>query len=67
MKQAPLAPGVLTTSGPQVLLCAEGTAVLTTTDGELVLQQGGSAFVPAGQPVTAHGPALLYRTTTALR
>jgi mannose-6-phosphate isomerase len=32
-----------------------------------VLEQGGSAFVPAGQPVTAHGPAVLYRTTTRLR
>jgi mannose-6-phosphate isomerase len=65
--QVDVDPGVLTTSGPQVLLCAQGTAVLTSTDGELVLEQGGSAFVPAGQPVTAHGPAVLYRTTTRLR
>ena len=57
-------PGVLTTPGPQVLLCAQGTAVLSTPDEELVLEQGGSAFVPAGLPVTARGPALLYRTTT---
>ena len=56
--------GALTTRGPQVLLCAQGTAVLSTPDGELVLEQGGSAFVPAGLPVTARGPALLYRTTT---
>jgi mannose-6-phosphate isomerase len=65
--QVDVDPGVLTTSGPQVLMCAEGTAVLTTTDGEIVLQRGGSAFVPAGRPITAHGPALLYRVTTALR
>jgi mannose-6-phosphate isomerase len=55
---------VLTTPGPQVLLCAHGTAVLTSADGELVLEQGASAFVPAGHPVSARGPALLYRSTT---
>src|SRR3954454_191498 len=60
-------PGVLTTAGPQVLLCTEGTAVLIGPDGELVLEQGRSAFVPAGSPVSARGPAVLYRTTTALR
>jgi mannose-6-phosphate isomerase len=57
-------PGVLTTPGPQVLLCTHGTAVLTSADGELVLEQGASAFVPAGHPVSACGPALLYRSTT---
>ncbi|HEY0508296.1 MAG TPA: mannose-6-phosphate isomerase, class I [Blastococcus sp.] len=56
--------GSLTTRGPQLLLCTEGTAVLTSPDGEVTVQQGGSAFVPAGTPVTAHGPAVLYRTTT---
>jgi mannose-6-phosphate isomerase len=60
-------PGVLTTSGPQVLLCSEGTAVLAGADGEIVLEQGASAFVPAGSPVSARGPAVVYRTTTALR
>src|SRR5918997_856917 len=59
--------GTLTTAGPQVLLCTEGRAVLAAADGELVLQKGQSAFVPAGEPVTARGPALLYRTTTNLR
>jgi mannose-6-phosphate isomerase len=61
------AAGTLTTSGPQVLLCTEGRALLASADGELVLEQGQSAFVPAGAPVTARGPALLYRATTALR
>jgi mannose-6-phosphate isomerase len=59
--------GTLTTSGPQVLLCTEGRAVLAVADGELVLERGQSAFVPAGEPVTARGPALLYRSTTNLR
>jgi mannose-6-phosphate isomerase len=63
--QVDVGPGVLTTSGPQVVLCTEGTAVLTGPDGEVVLRQGESAFVPAGQPVQASGPAILYRSTTA--
>jgi mannose-6-phosphate isomerase len=58
--------GTLTTAGPQVLLCAEGRAVLAAADGELVLEKGRSAFVPAGEPVTARGPAVLYRSTTNL-
>jgi mannose-6-phosphate isomerase len=58
--------GSLTTSGPQVLLCTEGAAVLSSSDAELMLRQGESAFVPAGAPVTAHGPAVLYRATTNL-
>jgi mannose-6-phosphate isomerase len=65
--QVDVDPGVLTTSGPQVVLCTEGTGVLTGPDGEVVLEQGQSAFVPAGEPVTARGPAVLYRSTTALR
>ena len=58
--------GVLTTRGPQVALCFEGRAVLASADGELVVEQGQAAFVPAGAPVTASGPAVLYRATTAL-
>jgi mannose-6-phosphate isomerase len=58
--------GSLTTRGPQVLLCTEGTAVLTSADGELVLQKGTSAFVPAGAPLAVRGPAVLYRATTGL-
>src|SRR3954468_24235492 len=34
--------GTLTTAGPQVLLCTEGTAVLGSATGELVLEQGRS-------------------------
>jgi mannose-6-phosphate isomerase len=56
--------GSLTTRGPQVLLCTDGTAVLTSADGEVTLEKGSSAFVPAGTPVSASGPAVLYRATT---
>jgi len=59
--------GVLTTAGPQLVLCAEGAAVLGSADGELELTRGQSAFVPAGAPLSVRGPALLYRVTTALR
>jgi mannose-6-phosphate isomerase len=65
--QVALDPGVLTTAGPQVVLCTEGIGVLTGADGEVVLKKGQSVFVPAGQPVTVRGPAVLYRSTTALR
>ncbi|TKJ16721.1 mannose-6-phosphate isomerase, class I [Blastococcus sp. CCUG 61487] len=58
--------GTLTTRGPQLLLCTEGTAVLASADEELTLQKGESAFVPAGTPVSARGPAVLYRATTNL-
>jgi mannose-6-phosphate isomerase len=58
--------GILTTRGPQVLLCTEGTVVLASADGELTLAKGQSAFVPAGAPVSARGPAVLYRATTNL-
>ncbi|MCW2741133.1 MAG: manA [Blastococcus sp.] len=59
--------GALTTGGPQMLLCTEGTAVLGSADDEVVLGKGTSAFVPAGTPVSARGPAVLYRVTTNLR
>ncbi|MGY1848431.1 MULTISPECIES: mannose-6-phosphate isomerase, class I [unclassified Blastococcus] len=58
--------GTLTTRGPQLLLCTDGTAVLASVDGELTLAKGRAAFVPAGAPVAARGPAVLYRATTAI-
>ena len=64
--QLGVAPGVLTTSGPQLLLCTEGTATLASPDGEQVLRQGQSAFIPAGAPLSVCGPAILYRVTTDL-
>jgi mannose-6-phosphate isomerase len=59
-------PATLTASGPQVVLCTEGRAVLASADGELVLEKGCSAFVPAGSPVSARGAAVLFRATTNL-
>jgi mannose-6-phosphate isomerase len=59
-------PGTLSTRGPQVLLCTEGTAELASAEGALTLGKGQSAFVPAGAQVTASGPAVLYRATTNL-
>jgi mannose-6-phosphate isomerase len=59
--------GMLTTSGPQVLLCTEGSARLASAQEELTLMKGESAFVPAGTPLSASGPAVLYRTTTKVR
>jgi mannose-6-phosphate isomerase len=58
--------GTLSTAGPQVLLCLEGRVTLASSDGELVLEKGQSAFVPAGVPVSARGPAVLFRATTNL-
>jgi mannose-6-phosphate isomerase len=58
--------GSLATRGPQILLCTEGAAELTSPDGTLTLSKGRSAFVPAGEQVTASGPAVLYRATTNL-
>jgi mannose-6-phosphate isomerase len=58
--------GSLMTDGPQVLLCTEGSAVLSSPEAGVTLRQGESAFVPAGAAVTASGPAVLYRATTNL-
>jgi mannose-6-phosphate isomerase len=58
--------GELTTSGPQLLLCTEGSAVLDAGGEALTLERGESAFVPAGETVGARGPAVLYRATTRL-
>jgi mannose-6-phosphate isomerase len=60
------APAVLTTSGPQLLLCTAGRVVLASADGVLELEKGRSAFVPAGAPVSARGDAVLFRATTNL-
>jgi mannose-6-phosphate isomerase len=57
-------PAILTTLGPQVLLCTEGPVVLTSGDTGLRLERGESAFAPAGVPVGVTGPGVLYRTTT---
>jgi len=38
---------------------------LSTAESSIVLERGQAAFVPAGQPLSAAGPAVLYRATTA--
>ena len=60
------APATLTTPGPQVVICTEGRVTLSSFEGELVLEKGRSAFVPAGAPVSASGAAVLFRATTNL-
>jgi mannose-6-phosphate isomerase len=55
---------------PQILLCTEGTAVLTDADGSsLTLGRGESAFVSAGSPGLLAGgapAATLFRATVSL-
>ena len=56
---------------PQILLCTEGTALLTAPDGStLTLTPGESAFLPATGPATSTtltGPnATLFRATVTL-
>jgi mannose-6-phosphate isomerase len=58
--------GSLATAGPQVLICTEGAAVLDSGEETVTLGKGESAFIAAGEPVSAHGPAVLYRATTGL-
>src|SRR3954466_962149 len=58
--------GVLTSRGPQVLVCTEGEAELTSSEDTLALGKGAAAFVPAGAQITTSGPAVLYRATTNL-
>ena len=53
---------------PQILLCTEGTAVLTAPDGSTItLHQGESAFVRAGGPGVQVGSAVADRRSTVFR
>ncbi|MFI9203277.1 mannose-6-phosphate isomerase, class I [Streptomyces sp. NPDC053048] len=61
-----LAPGSgphrLDAGTPQILLCVAGSARLRGADGtELALARGESAYVQAGEPVTADGEGSLFR------
>jgi mannose-6-phosphate isomerase len=56
--------GSLTTSGPQLLICTEGRAVLQSEQTTLTLAKGESAFVPAGLATNVRGPGVVYRATT---
>lgn len=57
---------VLPGSRPQILVCTGGTIRLTGSEGELVLEAGASAYVPAGEEVTVSGAGTVFRATTAL-
>ncbi|MBC3842574.1 mannose-6-phosphate isomerase, class I [Streptacidiphilus sp. 4-A2] len=53
---------------PQILLCTEGTAVLTDADGSsITLHPGESAFVPAGGPDPLIGSAVADTRSTVFR
>lgn len=55
--------------GPQILLCAEGSAVLHCKSGSLTLERGMAAWVAADDgPVgmVAHEPAKVFRATVGL-
>ncbi|HEX5493366.1 MAG TPA: mannose-6-phosphate isomerase, class I [Mycobacteriales bacterium] len=53
------------TSGPQILLVADGEVWVTGRSGRLSLPRGASAYVSAGRPpVTVSGDGLLFRATT---
>ena len=53
---------------PQILLCTEGTAVLTDADGSVItLHPGESAFVPAGGPDLLIGSAVADTRGTVFR
>jgi mannose-6-phosphate isomerase len=54
---------------PQILLCADGRAVLRKAadgGGELTLERGQSAYVQAGESVEASGDGTLFRATVAV-
>jgi mannose-6-phosphate isomerase len=55
----------LCTKAPQIVLCLEGGARLTSPDGEVLdLPRGSSAFLsPAAEPVTLTGSGVLCRAT----
>lgn len=59
------APVTLGARTPQILLCTAGTVVLRDASAgrELTLAPGRSAFVPAGEEITAGGEGTLFRAT----
>ncbi|GAA3054750.1 mannose-6-phosphate isomerase, class I [Kitasatospora albolonga] len=62
-------PRTLSGRAPQILLCTEGTAVLTAADGtELTLATGQSAFLPADgtETVLSGADATVFRATVTL-
>ncbi|MFH8370912.1 mannose-6-phosphate isomerase, class I [Streptomyces sp. NPDC018031] len=62
------APRGLPADTPQILLCTAGTVRLRSAGdpAELTLQQGETAFVPAGERVEAAGDGTLFRATVTV-
>lgn len=74
--------GRLDAGAPQILLCTAGSVVLRSEEnaggtgtgtggrtgetGQLTLRQGQSAYVPAGERLTAGGDGTLFRATVAV-
>jgi mannose-6-phosphate isomerase len=57
-------PRALDDRTPQILLCTEGSVLLTSADGaELLLARGQSAFVPAAEQVQLTGDGTAFRAT----
>lgn len=55
--------------GPQILLCAQGAAVVSTGSGSVKLEQGGAAWVSADDApirVAAEVPTTLFRSTVGI-
>jgi mannose-6-phosphate isomerase len=62
------APRLLDDRTPQILLCTEGSVLLTSSDSasgsaELLLTPGQSAFVPAAEQVQLTGNGTAFRAT----
>ncbi|MEU6078891.1 mannose-6-phosphate isomerase, class I [Streptomyces sp. NPDC047108] len=51
---------------PQILLCTDGSALLRSGTDELRLEQGESAFLPAGEEATLTGEGTVFRATVAV-
>ncbi len=50
--------------GPEILLCTQGPARLSSGQATLSLPRGASAFVAASEPAyTLHGPCAVFRAT----
>jgi mannose-6-phosphate isomerase len=61
------APRTLDSGTPQILLCTGGTVLLHGGGvGELRLERGRSAFVPASEQVRISGEGTLFRATVAV-
>ncbi|MFV2119864.1 mannose-6-phosphate isomerase, class I [Streptomyces sp. Act-28] len=53
-------------AGPQILVCTGGRVRLVGRRGELVLEPGASAYVPAGEEVAVTGDGTVFRATVAV-